>query len=132
MKIYKIAQNFQMIPQDPGGQSDPNVQLQNLQNAQGALQYFKDVIAASEQIMADLRTLEDTLGIGDIGMRGQFQDLIKQAASSTPAFNMLTQMNLISSIDNLMNQNELNNVENLIITNIQSMSNQYTPNQVNQ
>jgi len=43
----------------------------------------------------------------------------------TPAFNLLSQMNLISSIDNLLNQNEIDNVENLVITNIQSISDQF-------
>jgi len=124
MKIYKIAQEYQIIPQNPGAQNDPNVQLQNLQNSQNALQYFESVMTAAETLMADLRNLEDTMGIGDIGLRNQFQDVIKQAATQTPAFNLLAQMNLISSIDNLMNQNELSNIKNLIITNIQSISDQ--------
>jgi len=124
MKIYRIAQEFQIIPQNPGAQNDPNVQLQNLQNSQNALQYFESVMTAAETLMADLRNLEDTMGIGDIGLRNQFQDVIKQAATQTPAFNLLAQMNLISSIDNLMNQNELSNIKNLIITNIQSISDQ--------
>ena len=72
MKIYKISQNQipQMIPQNPGAQNDPNVQLQNLQNAQGALQYFNNIIVASETLMTDLRALEETMGIGDVGIRG--------------------------------------------------------------
>lgn len=126
MKIYKIAQNFEMLPQDPGSQNDPNIQLQNLQNSQQALQYFKQVVASSETVMANLRELEDTLGMGDIGLRTQFADMIKAASQQTPAFNLLAQMNLISSIDNLLDQNELNNVETLITTNISSMSSQYS------
>lgn len=124
MKIYRIAQEFQIIPQNPGAQNNPNVQLQNLQNSQGAIQYFEGIITAAETLMADLRNLEDTMGIGDIGLRNQFQDVIKQAAMQTPAFNLLAQMNLISSIDNLMDTNELNNVKNLISTNIKSISDQ--------
>ena len=125
MKIYKISQNFQIVPQDPNIQNDPNVQLQNLQNSQRAIQYFKEVMQTSEKILTDLRTLEDTLGIGDIGMRSQFIETIKMATQQTEAFNLLAQMNLISSVDNLLDQNELNNVEILINTNIQSMSGQY-------
>ena len=34
MRIYKIAENFQMITQNPNGQVDPSAQLQNLQNSQ--------------------------------------------------------------------------------------------------
>ena len=126
MKIYKIAQNFEIIPQDPNAQNNPDVQLQNLQNSQSAIQYFQAVTQASEALMANLRELEDTLGMGDIGMRAQFQDMIKGAAQNTPAFNLLAQMNLISSIDNLLDQNELNTVKNLIVTNISTISSQYT------
>jgi len=126
MKIYKLAQNFEMIPQDPQAPTDPNVQLQNLQNAQSALQYFGEVMSASEGIMASLRGLEDTLGVGDIGLRSNFTEMIKAAVQQTPAFNLLAHMNLISSVDNLLSQNELNNVSTLISTNISSMSSQYS------
>ena len=115
-----------MIPQDPNIPNNPDVQLQNLQNSQAAIQYFQEVMAASDQIMASLRALEDTLGLGDIGLRSQFENTIKQAAASTPAFNLLTQMNMISSIDNLLDQGELTNVQTLINTNIQSISSQGT------
>ncbi len=132
MKIYKIAENFAIIPQSPNTQNDPNVQIQNLQNAQGALEYFNEVIQASEAIMTSLRNLEDTLGLGDIGLRAQLTETIKAALQQTPAFNLLAQMNLISSIDNLLNQNELNNIKTLIMTNISSMSQQYTAQQNHQ
>lgn len=118
-----------MIPQDPNAQNDPNVQLQNLQNSQQAIQYFNMIVQASEQVMADLRALEEQLGMGDIGLRSQLTDMIKAAASQTPAFNLLAQMNLISSIDNLLDGNELTTVENLISTNISSMSDQYSASQ---
>lgn len=129
MKIYKIAQNFEMIPQDPAIQNDPNVQLQNLQSSQSALQYFKELIQTSEKALSDLRALEEQLGMGDIGLVSQTTDMIKVAASQTPAFNLLAQMNLISSIDNLLDQNELSTVENLILTNISSISSQYSTTQ---
>ena len=125
MKIYKIAQSFEMIPQDPNVQNDPNVQLQNLQNAQQAIQYFKDVTTATEQIMADLRALEETMGMGDIGLRSQILGMVKQAAASSPAFNLLAHMNLIASVDNLLDAGELNNIQNLILTNLNSISDQY-------
>jgi len=131
MKIYKIAQQFEMIQQNPGSQNDPDVQIQNLQNSQQALQYFKDVINQADVVMADMRSLEDSLGIGDIGLRSQFTEVIKSAMQQTPAFNLLAQMNLISSVDNLLNQSDLSNIENLIITNISSMSNQYSSSQQN-
>ena len=124
MKIIRIAQTFEMIPQDPNAPNNPNVQLQNLQNSQNAIRYFKDLITITESIMADLRELEDAIGLGDIGLRTQVANTIKQAASQTTAFNMLAQMNLIASIDNLLDAGELNNVERLILTNIQSISDQ--------
>jgi len=129
MKIYKIAQNFEIIPQNPGTQNDPNVQIQNLQNSQQALQYFKDVVSKADVVMSDMRELEDSLGVGDIGLRGQFTEMIKSAMQQTPAFNLLAQMNLISSVDNLLNQGDISNVERLILTNISSMSEQYSTQQ---
>ena len=131
MKIFRIAQdpNVEMLAQNPGKPNDPNVQLQNLQNAQGAIQYFGNVISIYEKIMADLIELEDTLNVGDTGLRVQMENTIKAAAQQTGAFNLLAQMNLISSIENILDQNELANVENLIITNISSISEQYSAQQ---
>ena len=121
MKIYKISSEFQMVPQNPGMQNDTNVQLQNLQNSQGAIQYFKTIIAGTEQVMADLRKIEDNLGLGDIGLRQQVQQIISQAAMQTGAFNLLAQMNFISSIENLLDANQIRNVEVGIEKNIRSI-----------
>ena len=117
MKIFKISQNFQMIAQDPNAPNDSNVQLQNLQNAQNALQYFENLTNSTEQIMNDIAEIESTLGMGDIGLKNQFLSTIKQAAESTPAFNLLAQMNFISSIDNLMDSNQISNVSIIIQNN---------------
>jgi len=125
MKIYKIAQEFQMVSQNPGKQNDPTVQLQNLQSSQQALQYFKEIADESEQIVTHIRNLESALGITDNSLVKQFKTTIQQYSMQTPAFNLLAQMNLISSIENLMNQNDLSRVETLILTNIQSISDQY-------
>jgi len=121
MKIYKISSDFEIIPQNPGAQNDPNVQLQNLQNSQNALDYFKTLLNDTDQVMTSLRQLEDNLGLGDIGLRTQFQQMIAQAAMNTPAFNLLAQMNFISSIENLMDNNQISNVEMGIQKNIQSI-----------
>ena len=125
MKIYKIAQEFQMVSQNPSKQNDPTVQLQNLQSSQQALQYFKEIADESEQIVTHIRNLESALGITDNSLVKQFKTTIQQYSMQTPAFNLLAQMNLISSIENLMNQNDLSRVETLILTNIQSISDQY-------
>jgi len=121
MKIIKLSQDFQIIPQDPNKPSDPNVQLQNLQNAQQALNYFEELIASSERVMAALRDIEETLGVGDIGMRNQFAELIRQAAMRTPAFNLLAQMNFVSSIDNLLDRNQISSVNMIITNNLQAI-----------
>ena len=110
-----------MIPQNPGVANDPSVQLQNLQNAQQALQYFEGVTNETEQVMASLRQLEDTMGIGDIGARTYIGDLIKQAAMSTPAYNLLAQMNFVSSVENLLDSNQISSVEMIINNNISSI-----------
>ena len=124
MKIYKLGQNYQVIPQNPGAQNDPNIQLQNMQNAQGAIQYFQSVIEASNQIKRDVDELEELLDVGDLGLKNQLEDVIKAAAMRTEAFNLLAHMNLVASIENLLDERELNVVENLIITNISSISDQ--------
>ena len=121
MKMYKISQDYQMIAQNPTAQNDPNVQLQNLQNSQQALEYFKTLITDTEAIMSALRQVEDDLGLGDIGLRNQVQEMIAQAAMQTPAFNMLAQMNFISSVENLMDANQIRNVEIGIQKNISSI-----------
>jgi len=121
MKIIKISQNFQIIPQNPNAQNDPNVQLQNLQNSQDALAYFKNIINNSENVMTELRQIEDDLNVGDIGLRTQVQQLIAAAAMQTPAFNLLAQMNFVSSIENLLDINHISNVEINIQQNIQAI-----------
>lgn len=132
MKIYKTAQNFEIVPQNPKAQNDPNVQLQNLQHSQQALEYFKNIVEKTERILTEMRALEDEFELGDIGLRTQFTQQIKAAAQQTQAFNLLAQMNLISSVDNLLDQNELNNINNLINTNISTISDQYKAQQQGQ
>ena len=121
MKIIKLSQNFQRIQQNPNAPSNPDIQLQNLQNSQEAINYFNNVITSMEQVMASLRELEDTLGLGDIGTRNQISQLIKQAIMQTPAYNLLSQMNFISSVDNLLDKNQINNVKTIILKNVQSI-----------
>ena len=121
MKIYKISQAYQMIPQNPGAQNDPDVQLQNLQNAQHALEYFKTLMTDTGSIMTSLGKVEDDLGVSAFSIRHQVQTIIAQAAMQTPAFNMLAQMNFVSSVENLMDANQIRNVEVGIQKNISSI-----------
>ena len=121
MKIYKIAQDFQIIPQNSTQQNDPNVQLQNLQNSQGAIEYLQNVMSSFDQASAALGNLESSLGIRDNSLIKQLQGLVQQFIMQTQAFTLLTQMNFISSVDNLMDMNQIKNVEIGIQKNIQSI-----------
>lgn len=121
MRIIKISQ-FNLIPQNPGAQSDPSVQLQNLQNAQIALDYFNNVRETSSALLANITELEDALGVGDTGLKQQLETTLRTAITKTPAFNLLAQMNFVSSIDNLLDQNQMSNVRNIILKNIQAIS----------
>ena len=109
-----------MISQDPNAPADPDTQRQNLQNAQAALNYFQNLIEASEQVMQSLRNLEETLGF-ELNATAQFEEMIKRAAVATPAFNLLAQMNFVSSIDNLLDGSQIASIETVINNNIQSI-----------
>jgi len=63
MRIYKIAQNFQMITQNPTGQVDPSAQLQNLQNSQQALQFLQNAMTAISELLANVSRVDDALGM---------------------------------------------------------------------
>ena len=121
MKVIKITQNqnFQLIPQNPNANADYNIQLQNLQNAQAALDYFESVINASQQAESSLRNLEEVTGM-DLNLTTQFQGLIKQAMTSSPAFNLLAQMNFISSVDDILDANQITSIKSIINNNMQA------------
>lgn len=124
MKIIKISQNkdFQILPQNPNAttnSTDFNIQIQNLQSAQAALDYFQTVIDASQQAEASLRSLEEAMGM-NLNLTSQFQALIRQAMSASPAFNLLAQMNFVSSVDNILDATQISSIKNIINTNIQA------------
>jgi len=122
MKIIKISQGqqFQMIQQDPNSPANPDIQSQNLQNAQAALAYFRNLTEASQQAESALRNLEEQIGM-DLNLTTQFQGLIRQAVGNTPAFNLLAQMNFVSSVDSLLDANQISSVETIINNNLQGM-----------
>jgi len=120
MKIFKISQNtnYEMITQNPDALNNPDVQLSNMQQAQEALKYFANLVSASQEISTSLRNMENILGMGDIGLVSQFENNIKQASMQTQAFNLLAQMNFVSSVDNLLDQGQLASIDNVINDNI--------------
>jgi len=115
MKITKIAAENQMIPQNPSAQNDPDIQLQNLQNAQVSFQKLKEYIDGMNIVMADLRELEQNLDIADIGARSEVQKIILASIQQTPDYNLLAQMGLITSVESLLNQGEADRI-NISIT----------------
>ena len=120
MKIRKIAAENQMIPQNPSAQNNPDIQLQNLQNAQVSFEKLKEYIDGMNIVMADLRELEQKLDIADIGARSEVQKIILASIKQTPDYNLLAQMGLITSVESLLNQGEADRI-NINIT--QSIAN---------
>jgi len=120
MKIRKIAAENQMIPQNPSAQNNPDIQLQNLQNAQVSFEKLKEYIDGMNIVMADLRELETKLDIADIGARSEVQKIILASIKQTPDYNLLAQMGLITSVESLLNQGEADRI-NINIT--QSIAN---------
>jgi len=128
MKIIKLSQGqqFQLIQQSPNSPANFDVQTQNLQSAQAALAYFRNLTEASQQAESALRNLEEQMGM-DLNLTTQFQGLIRQAISSSPAFNLLAQMNFVSSVDSLLDANQISSVETIINNNLQGMKANMAP-----
>ena len=128
MKIIKLSQGqqFQLIQQSPNSSANFDVQTQNLQSAQAALAYFRNLTEASQQAESALRNLEEQMGM-DLNLTTQFQGLIRQAISSSPAFNLLAQMNFVSSVDSLLDANQISSVETIINNNLQGMKANMAP-----
>jgi len=111
MKIIKLALQTKMIHQNPDAQNNPDIQLQNLQNAQSSFEKLKQAIYEMNIVMENLRKLEETLDIADIGARNEVQKIILEAIRQTPDFNMLAQMGLIANVNSLLNQADMTRME---------------------
>ena len=119
MKIYrKAVEQYNRNPQNPNIPNNPDLQLGNLQLAQEAIKFFENVITDSEAVMSAIRTFEEHLGIGDTGIKTQVQEALNQAVMLTPAFNLLAQMNFVSSAENLLDPNQMANIRGIIKSNI--------------
>jgi len=123
MKIFKIAQgtNFQMIPQNPTGQPNPDVQLQNLQNSQQALQNLQGIITTISELNAKISDVDEALG-GDSGLHQVVNQKVNQALMMTPAYQMLAKMGLIADTSILSDPNKMSQIQVQIQRNITDYS----------
>ena len=110
MKIIRLSQNFQMIPQDPTGQSNPNVQLQNLQNSQQALQTLQNITTAVSELMAKISNVDEALGM-DTGLRQTIGQRVNQAIMQTGAYQMLSKMGIIADVSILGDPNKISQIQ---------------------
>jgi hypothetical protein len=119
MKIYKMAQgnNFQMIPQNPSAQSDPNVQLQNMQNSQQALQTLGAMTSAVSELMAKVADVEDTIGI-TTNLRNLIEQQTNQAIMQTEAYQLLSKMGILADTNILKDPNKMSQLQVHIQRNI--------------
>jgi hypothetical protein len=120
MKILKISANYQMIPQNPSGQADPKISLQNMQNAQEALGEIDKIIEAANDVNTALSKLDDILG-NETGLKQQASNKILEVLSKNPAVNLLMQMNLIPNPQSLFNAGDLDRVKIKITSDISHM-----------
>lgn len=116
MKIYKVAQ-FTMIHQNPNSPPNLDAQLVNLQNSQAALNDLGNIANKANEIYANINELQDALG--DTSLKNAFENGVKTAIQNTPAFQLLTHMNLVTSVDNLLNPNFVSQTTNNILKSIQ-------------
>jgi hypothetical protein len=119
MKIYKMAQgnNFQMIPQNPSAQSDPNVQLQNMQNSQQALQTLGAMTSAVSELMAKVADVEDKIGI-TTNLRNLIEQQTNQAIMQTEAYQLLSKMGILADTNILKDPNKMSQLQVHIQRNI--------------
>lgn len=111
MKIYKIAQEFQFIPQNPSAPPNNAISLQNMQNAMGAIGVIDDIIAAANQVNASITKLEDVIGAGDLGLKQKISDTLSASLERNSAIALLMQMNLLPSISTLFNSGEYDKIK---------------------
>lgn len=110
MRIIKLAQNFQMIPQNPTGQSNPDVQLQNLQNSQQALQSLRVIVTAVSELMAKVADVEDALGT-TTSLRQVIEQQTNQAIMQTEAYQMLSKMGILADASILKDPNKMSQIQ---------------------
>jgi len=73
----------------------------------------------ANEIYANIDELQDELG--DTSLKNNFESGVKQAITKTPAFQLLTHMNLVTSVENLLNSSFVTQTTNSILKNIQAI-----------
>jgi hypothetical protein len=127
MKIHKIAQNYKMIQQNPTGQVDTGVQLQNLQNSQQALQFLQNAMTSVSELLANVSKVDDALGM-DTGLRSIVEQKANEAIMKSPAFDLLSKMGLVADIKQLYDTSKFAQLQQMITRNIQDFSTGQTQN----
>lgn len=123
--IYRLSQ-FKVIPQNPE-QVDSNNQLTNYQTSLRALSFVNNVLQMTEQINSDITELESILNVGDTSMKDAVNKAVTQAISKTEAYNVLAQMNLISSVESLTDKSQVDQIVNIVNKNISSIQSNQQP-----
>jgi len=134
MKIIKIAQNGKMIAVDPNAPADANVQVQNAQTALTALnQLVEDTkipdvlttrfteqlntniteVATEYQLIGLVQSMDFTPTIDNF--RTEVTERLDQIIVNSDNFNMLRNMGILSSVDQLRDPNYVN-TQNTILT----------------
>ena len=125
MKIYKISQAFQFIPQNPSGAVNPDVNLQNMQNAQSALTPLNNIIEAAGAVNKAIDDLESAVNVGDLGIKQIVSDKLNQALQSNEAVALLMHMNLLPNVATLFNEGEFDKISTKITNDMQSIKGSY-------
>jgi soluble cytochrome b562 len=99
-----------MIPQNPTGQTDPNVQLQNLQNSQQALQALNDIMTTVNELGAKIADVDAALG-SDTGLRAIIMQRVNQAIMQTQAYQMLSKMGILADANILSDPNKMSQIQ---------------------
>jgi len=106
-----------MVPQNPAGQPNPDVQLQNLQNSQQALQSLQNMMATVSALMAKVADVDDALGT-DTGLRQAIEQKTSQAIMQTDAYQLMAKMGVIADVSILKDPNKMSQMQVQIQRNI--------------
>ena len=124
MKIYKISQNFQYLPQNPTGEVDPEISKQNMLAANDSLNVIENIVQAASSVNLAIDGLIDAVGIGDFGLKKIISNELNKALSKNNAVELLMRMTLISKPEDLFNSTMLNKIKTDITNNINNLNNQ--------
>lgn len=124
MKIYKISQNFQYLPQNPSGEVDPEISKQNMLAANDSLNAIENIVQAASSVNLAIDGLIDAVGIGDFGLKKIISNELNKALSKSNAVELLMRMALISKPEDLFNSTILNKIKTDIPNNISKLNNQ--------